>query len=192
MADPQLAEPAHAERAHIELRGVSKRFGSTQAVDCADIVIRRGCIHGLVGENGAGKSTVGKVIAGVHTADSGTVVVDGRPCRFRSPRQAFSAGITTIAQELALVPDRSVVDNVFLGVESTRWGFVDRGDTLRRFEALIERSGISIDGDASVRQLSVAEQQRVEILRATARRSELLIMDEPSARLSEQERDQLH
>ncbi|MDE0657965.1 MAG: sugar ABC transporter ATP-binding protein [Acidimicrobiaceae bacterium] len=192
MADPQLAEPAHAERAHIELRGVSKRFGSTQAVDCADIVIRRGCIHGLVGENGAGKSTVGKVIAGVHTADSGTVVVDGRPCRFRSPRQAFSAGITTIAQELALVPDRSVVDNVFLGVESTRWGFVDRGDTLRRFEALIERSGISIDGDASVRQLSVAEQQRVEILRATARRSELIIMDEPSARLSVEERDQLH
>ncbi|MYB28978.1 MAG: sugar ABC transporter ATP-binding protein, partial [Acidimicrobiaceae bacterium] len=148
MADPQPAEPAHAERAHVELRGVSKRFGSTQAVHCADIVIRRGSIHGLVGENGAGKSTVGKVIAGVHTADSGTVFVDGRPCRFRSPRQAFSAGITTIAQELALVPDRSVIDNVFLGVESTRWGFVDRGDTLRRFEALIERSGISIDGDA--------------------------------------------
>ena len=192
MADPQPAEPAHAERAHVELRGVSKRFGSTQAVHCADIVIRRGSIHGLVGENGAGKSTVGKVIAGVHTADSGTVFVDGRPCRFRSPRQAFSAGITTIAQELALVPDRSVIDNVFLGVESTRWGFVDRGDTLRRFEALIERSGISIDGDASVRHLSVAEQQRVEILRATARRSELIIMDEPSARLSAEERDQLH
>lgn len=192
MADPQPDEPAHAERAHIELRGVSKRFGSTQAVDCADILIRRGCIHGLVGENGAGKSTVGKVVAGVHTADSGTVVVNGRPCRFRSPRQAFSAGITTIAQELALVPDRSVVDNVFLGVESTRWGFVDRSDTLKRFEALIERSGISIEPDASVRQLSVAEQQRVEILRATARRSELIIMDEPSARLSAEERDQLH
>ena len=149
-------------------------------------------LAGLVGENGAGKSTVGKVIAGVHTADSGTVIVNGRPCRFRSQRQAFSAGITTIAQELALVPDRSVVDNVFLGVESTRWGFVNRGDTLRRFEALIERSGISVDGDASVRQLSVAEQQRVEILRAAARRSELIIMDEPSARLSVEERDQLH
>lgn len=192
MADPQPAEPAHAERAHIELRGVSKRFGSTQAVDCADLVIRRGCIHALVGENGAGKSTVGKIIAGVHTADSGSLIVNGTRCRFRSPRQAFAAGITTLAQELALVPDRSVADNVFLGVESTRWGFVARADTLERFEALVERTGIPIDPAARVGSLSVADQQRVEILRAAARRSELVIMDEPSARLSASERHQLH
>lgn len=192
MADPQPAEPAHGGRAHIELRGISKRFGSTQAVECADIVIRRGCIHGLVGENGAGKSTVGKVIAGVHTADRGSLIVNGRPCRFRSPRQASAAGITTIAQELALVPDRSVADNVFLGVESARWGIIARGDTRRRFEALVDRTGISIEPDATVRHLSVAQQQRVEILRAAARRSELVIMDEPSARLSAEERSQLH
>ena len=192
MADPRPGEPGHVELTHIELREVSKRFGPTQAVDCADIVIRRGCIHALVGENGAGKSTVGKIIAGVHTADSGSVIVDGRPCRFRSPRQAFAAGITTIAQELALVPDRTVADNVFLGVESTRWGFVARRDTRRRFEALVEHTGIPIDPDASVGSLSVAEQQRVEILRAAARRSEFVIMDEPTARLSAQERDQLH
>ena len=192
MADPQLDKPAHDEPAHIELRATSKRFGSTQAVDHADVVIRRGCIHALVGENGAGKSTVGKIIAGVHTADSGSVMVNGRPCRFRSPRQAFAAGITTIAQELALVPDRSVADNVFLGVESTRWGFVARGDTLRRFQALVERTGIPIDPGASVRSLSVAQQQRVEILRAAARRSEFVIMDEPTARLSAEERSQLH
>ena len=192
MADPQLDKPAHDEPAHIELRAASKRFGSTQAVDHADMVIRRGCIHALVGENGAGKSTVGKIIAGVHTADSGSVMVNGRPCRFRSPRQAFAAGITTIAQELALVPDRSVADNVFLGVESTRWGFVARGDTLRRFQALVALTGIPIDPDASVRSLSVAQQQRVEILRAVARRSEFVIMDEPTARLSAEERSQLH
>ena len=192
MADPQPGEPAHDEPAHIELRGISKRFGSTQAVDCADIVIRRGCIHALVGENGAGKSTVGKVIAGVHTADSGSVIVNGRSCRFRSPRQAFAAGITTIAQELALVPERNVADNVFLGVESTRWGFVARHSTLRRFEALVALTGIAIDPDAGVGSLSVAEQQRVEILRAAARRSEFVIMDEPSARLSAEERSQLH
>ena len=192
MADPQPGEPAHDEPAHIELRAISKRFGSTQAVDCADIVIRRGCIHALVGENGAGKSTVGKVIAGVHTADSGSVIVNGRSCRFRSPRQAFAAGITTIAQELALVPERTVADNVFLGVESTRWGFVARHSTLRRFEALVARTGIAIDPDAGVGSLSVAEQQRVEILRAAARRSEFVIMDEPSARLSVEERSQLH
>ena len=187
MADPQPGEPAH-----VELRAVSKRFGSTQAVDRADISIQRGCIHALVGENGAGKSTVGKIIAGVHTADSGSMIVNGRPCRFRSPRQAFTAGITAIAQELALVPDRSVADNVFLGVESTRWGFVPRNRTLRRFEMLVERTGIPIDAAARVGSLSVADQQRVEILRAAARRSECVIMDEPSARLSVQERDQLH
>ena len=192
MADPQPGDPAHNEPVHIELRGISKRFGSTQAVDCADIVIRRGCIHALVGENGAGKSTVGKVIAGVHTADSGSVIVNGRPCRFRSPRQAFAAGITTIAQELALVPDRTVADNVFLGVESTRWGFVARHRTLRRFEALVALTGIPIDPDASVGSLSVAEQQRVEILRAAARQAEFVIMDEPTARLSAEERNQLH
>ena len=204
MADPQPDEPAHQngpvqgepahddEPAHIELRGISKRFGSTQAVDCADIIIRRGCIHALVGENGAGKSTVGKIISGVHAADSGSVLVDGRQCRFRSPRQAFAAGITTISQELALVPDRSVADNVFLGVESTRWGFVARRDTTKRFRALVERTGISIDPAVSVRSLSVADQQRVEILRAAARRAEFVILDEPSARLSAEERVQLH
>ena len=215
MADPQPDESAHDdeavhtesahddeavhtesahdnEPAHIELRAVSKRFGSTQAVDCADISIRRGSIHGLVGENGAGKSTVGKIISGVHAADSGSVMVNGRQCRFRSPRQAFAAGITTISQELALVPDRSVADNVFLGVESTRWGFVARRDTTKRFRALVERTGISIDPAVSVRSLSVADQQRVEILRAAARRAEFVILDEPSARLCAEERGQLH
>ena len=198
MANPQPDEFTHDEPgldnepAHIELRAASKRFGSTQAVDCADIAIRRGCIHGLVGENGAGKSTVGKIISGVHTADSGSVIVNGRQCRFRSPRQAFAAGITTISQDLALVPDRSVADNVFLGVESTRWGFVARRRTLKRFRALVERTGISIDPAVSVRSLSVADQQRAEILRAAARRAEFVILDEPSARLSAEERGQLH
>ena len=192
MADPQGADPARQVAAHLELRGVSKRFGATQAIDCADIVIRRGSVHALVGENGAGKSTVGKVISGVHAADSGSVIFNGRRHRFRSPRQAFAAGITALAQELALVPDRSVVDNVFVGVESTRWGFVARKDMLQRFRSLVERTGITIDPTAIVRTLSVADQQWVEILRAVARRAEFVIMDEPSARLSAQERGQLH
>ncbi len=192
MADAHVGDPARQGVPHLELRGVSKRFGATQAIDCADIVIRRGSIHALVGENGAGKSTVGKVICGVHAADSGSVIVNGRRHRFRSPRHAFAAGITTLAQELALVPDRSVADNVFMGVESTRWGFVARKDMLRRFRSLVERTAIAIDPTAIVRTLSVADQQRVEILRAVARHAEFVIMDEPSARLSAQERGQLH
>ncbi len=192
MADPHAGDPARRGTAHVELRGVSKRFGATQAIDCADIVVRRGSIHALVGENGAGKSTVGKIIAGVHAADSGSVIVNGRRYRFRSPRHALATGITALAQELALVPDRSVADNVFMGVESTRWGFVARRDMLRRFGSLVERTGITIDPTAIVGTLSVADQQRVEILRAVARRAEFVIMDEPSARLSAQERGQLH
>ncbi len=187
-----MAEAGADRSIHVELRGVSKRFGSTQAVDGADIAIRRGCIHALVGENGAGKSTVGRIISGVHTADRGSVIVNGRHCRFRSPRQAFAAGITTIDQELALIEDRSVADNVFLGVESTRWGFVARDDTRRRFRDLVERTGITVEPSASVRRLSVADQQRVEILRAAARQADFVIMDEPSARLSAEERGQLH
>ena len=178
--------------AHVELRGISKRFGTTQAVDEASLIIKRGSIHGLVGENGAGKSTIGKIISGVYSADSGSLLVNGRPESFRSPRQAFGAGITTIAQELSLLKDRSVADNVFCGVEDTRFGFISRRETYRRFAKLMANTGIRLESGAAAGSLSVAEQQLVEILRATARGAEFVIMDEPSARLSVTERDQLH
>lgn len=177
---------------HIELRGVSKRFGTTQAVNEASLAIERGSIHGLVGENGAGKSTIGKIISGVYTADRGSMLVNGQPASFRSPRQAFGAGITTIAQELSLIKDRSVADNVFCGVEASRFGFISRRETQRRFAALSSSTGICLDSAPTVGSLSVAEQQMVEILRAAARGAEFVIMDEPSARLSGLERDQLH
>ena len=190
-----IAEPARSPvqtPVHIELTGVSKRFGSTQAVDGVNLAVHRGAIHALVGENGAGKSTVGKIVSGLHAPDSGSVTVNDRPVQFRSPRHAFGAGITAIAQELALIPDSTVVDNVFLGVEATRWGWVSRPESRRRFRALAERTGIHVDPAARVGDLSVADQQRVEILRAVARRTELVVMDEPSARLSVAERSQLH
>ena len=177
---------------HVELRGISKRFGTTQAVDEASLAIKRGSIHGLVGENGAGKSTIGKIISGVYSADSGSMLVNGRPESFRSPRQAFGVGITTIAQELSLLKDRSVADNVFCGVEATRFGFISRRETHRRFAELTADTGIRLNSEPTVGSLSVAEQQLVEILRAAARGAEFVIMDEPSARLSGTERDQLH
>lgn len=186
-----IAEPAPGS-VHVELTNVSKRFGSTQAADGVSLAVRRGTIHALVGENGAGKSTVGKIVAGLYASDSGSVAVNGRAVRFRSPWHALDAGITSIAQELALVPDRTVVDNVFLGVESVRWGCVRPRESHRRFRALADRTGIHVDPAARVGDLSVADQQRVEILRAVARRTELVVMDEPSARLSVSERSQLH
>jgi len=161
-------------------------------VDGVSLAVHRGSIHALVGENGAGKSTLGKIVAGLYASDSGSFAVNGRPVRFRSPWHALDLGITAIAQELALVPDRTVVDNVFLGVEAARWGCVRPRESRRRFRTLAERTGIHVDPMARVGELSVADQQRVEILRAVARRTELVVMDEPSARLSAAERGQLH
>lgn len=144
-------------------------------------------MHAIVGENGAGKSTLGKVIAGVHTPDSGTVRVDGEEVELRSPLVALKHSITMVAQELSLLPARTVVENVFLGIESGRSGFLSRHGDLDRFTTLADEHQISIDPLRRVDTLSVAEQQKVEILRALARDAEVIIMDEPTARLSSDE-----
>ena len=176
---------------HIELRGVTKKFGGTLALAGVDLTIVRGTVHSIIGENGAGKSTLGKIIAGVHAADSGEFRVAGRPVNFRSPRQALDHGLTIVAQELALVPARSVIENVFLGQEDHIGPLVRRRAVRRRFAELVDRSGIDVRGEASVASLSVAQQQKVEILRALARNAELIVMDEPSARLTAAEAEVL-
>ncbi len=172
---------------HVELRAVTKRFGATVALSAVDLQVRRGTVHALVGENGAGKSTLGKVVAGVHAPSSGELLVGGRPVDLRSPRQALGHGLAIIAQELSLVPERSVVENVFLGIEPHRGPWVRRSALRRRFDALVGSSGIVVPADATVADLSVGQQQKVEILRALARRAELVVMDEPTARLAADE-----
>ena len=175
----------------VELRAVSKRFGGVQAVSQVSLAIRRGSVHALVGENGAGKSTLAKIIGGVHGPDDGQLLVDGRPVHFRLPRQALSAGISTIAQELALVPARSVIENVFLGQEPRRFGVLRERPLRAMFDELNVSSGFALDPDARVGSLRTAEQQKVEILRAIARRSRLIIMDEPTASLTGDETERL-
>jgi simple sugar transport system ATP-binding protein/ribose transport system ATP-binding protein len=175
-----LTEP----RPHVELVGVTKRFGATVALDGVDIAIRTGTVHAIVGENGAGKSTLGKIIAGVIQPDGGDLRVEGQDVHFGSPRDALHHGITTIAQELSLVPARSVVENVYLGIEAGRYGVVDGRGLLKRLDQLMEQSGIQVPPLALVRDLSPHEQQKVEILRALARDSRFIVMDEPTARLS--------
>ena len=117
---------------HVELQGVTKRYGATVAVDDATLAFARGGIHALVGENGAGKSTLGRIIAGVVSPDAGELRVGGRVVRFHSPRHALAHQITTIAQELSLVPARSVVENVYLGIEDHALGVARRGGLERR------------------------------------------------------------
>jgi len=175
--------------AHIEARGVSKRFGGVQALREVDLSIERGSIHGLVGENGAGKSTLGKILAGVHRPDDGELVVDGRAVTYRSPRDALADGITIIAQEPTLVPYRSVQENVFLGVE--RGLVLDERRAGRRFASLVDASGIDLSGRRLAQSLPVADQQKVEILRALARDAKVVVMDEPTSALTTDEAERL-
>lgn len=177
--------PADASRPHAELRGVTKRFGGTVALDDVNFAARAGTVHAIVGENGAGKSTAGKIVAGALTPDAGQLFLRGAEVAFRSPRAALDRGITMVAQELSLVPSRSVLENVFLGIESHRGPFVVAAAD--RFADLTEEYGIGLAPDAIVGRLPVAEQQKVEILRALARRAELIVMDEPTARLTSEQ-----
>jgi ABC-type sugar transport system ATPase subunit len=172
---------------HVELRRVTKQFGGVDALTDVTLGIAAGSIHALVGENGAGKSTLGRIIAGVHQPDGGEVVVNGRPARYRSPRDAIADGVTIIAQELTLVPRRTVIDNVFLGSESRRAGLRRPRESRSRFATLSSNAGFDIPGDAIVGDLRVADQQKVEILRALARDASLIVMDEPTAALTRDE-----
>ncbi len=151
---------------HVEAHAIDKRFGGVQALHGIDLAIQPGTVHALVGENGAGKSTLGKIICGVLRPDGGELRVDGRPVDYASPRAALADGITMIQQEVALVPKLSVLENVFLGIESNRSGVLQDGDTRRRFAELNATSGFDLPADTPVGRLSVAEQKKVEILKA--------------------------
>src|SRR4051794_33683298 len=193
MSDPSgiADEGARAPRPLVEARGISKRFGGVQALDDVSVTILEGHVHGLVGENGAGKSTLAKVIGGVHRPDEGELLVDGNHVSFGAPRDALDAGIATIAQEIALVPARTVMENVLLGIEPNAAGVVRSREVRERFDELNERTGFALQPLAIVRTLRTAEQQKVEILRAIARDARLLLMDEPTAALTRDETDRL-
>ncbi|HZS88772.1 MAG TPA: sugar ABC transporter ATP-binding protein [Chloroflexota bacterium] len=175
----------------VKLDGISKRFGSTRALSDVSLSIEAGEIHALVGENGAGKSTLGKIIGGVYTPDRGRLTVAGVASGGWSTKQALAAGVATIQQELSLVPALSVAENVFLGVEGHRFGLL-KGDLRERFAALQAASGFDLDPDARVDSLRIADQQKVEILRALARDARLIIMDEPASSLTADETAKLH
>jgi ABC-type sugar transport system ATPase subunit len=173
------------------LGNISKRFGATQALDRVSLHIEAGEIHALVGENGAGKSTLGKIIGGLYSQDSGQLLIDGENIHKWDPPLALATGIATIQQELSLVPARSVAENVFLGIEGSRLGVIT-GSELQRYEKLEAEVGFGIPPDVSVGSLRLADQQKVEILRALARNARLIVMDEPTSSLTKDETDRLH
>ncbi|MEX1169276.1 MAG: sugar ABC transporter ATP-binding protein [Chloroflexota bacterium] len=183
---------ATSGQVHLDVRGIGKSFGATRALHDVSIPIQAGTVHAFVGENGAGKSTLGKIIAGVFPQDQGDLFLRGAPVVFGSPREALQRGIALVAQEVALVPQLRVAENVFLGAEPRRSGFIDRDRLAERFQRLTTEVGFDLDGYAIVGRLPLAQQQQVEILRALARDADLLVLDEPSASLSGHEVERLH
>jgi ABC-type sugar transport system ATPase subunit len=177
--------------AHIELRNVGKRFDAVEALASINLTIERGTIHALVGENGAGKSTLGKIISGVIRPDQGEVIVNGRRVTYTSPYDALADGITMISQELTLVPKLGVLENVLLGMETHRAGILQYDDMRQHYEKLTARSGFSLPTNVPVARMRVADQKKVEILRAIARNAQLIVMDEPTAALSADETEKL-
>ena len=168
----------------VELRGITNRFGRLVANDRVDLTVARGEVHALLGENGAGKTTLMRILYGLTRPDSGEVLVDGRSVEIASPRAAIAAGIGMVTQHFSLVRPMTVAENLALG----RPGFRFSEDAARRRVAeASERYGIRVDADARVSDLSIGEQQRVEILKALARDCRLLILDEPTAVLVPQE-----
>jgi simple sugar transport system ATP-binding protein len=176
----------------LELKGITKRFGPLVANDRIDLSVAPGQVHALLGENGAGKTTLMNVLYGLLQPDEGQILIEAKPVKFHSPRDAIAAGIGMVHQHFMLVPVFTVAENVTLGIEETkRSGLLDRRKTRRDVRELSRRYGLDIDPDAIVENLPVGIQQRVEIVKALVREASVLILDEPTAVLTPAETDDL-
>ena len=171
----------------LTLSGVSKTYGSIAALSDVSLAFEGGKIHALVGENGAGKSTLGKIMLGVETPDAGALTWQGKEARFSTPAQANKLGLVGISQELSLMLDRSVLDNLSIGREKCIGPFVDHGATLKQAQQVMDQYEMKLDPRMMVGALPVADQQRVEILRALNQDANLIVFDEPTARLESTE-----
>ncbi|WP_026549957.1 ABC transporter ATP-binding protein [Arthrobacter sp. Br18] len=176
----------------LELKGITKRFGTLVANDHIDLVVEPGQVHSLLGENGAGKSTLMNVLYGLYDPTEGEILVNDKSVTFRGPGDAMAAGIGMVHQHFMLVPVFTVAENVALGNEATKaGGMLDLSDTRAKIRAISDQYGFDVDPDAVVENLPVGVQQRVEIIKALVRNAEVLILDEPTAVLTPKETDEL-
>jgi simple sugar transport system ATP-binding protein len=176
----------------LELRGITKRFGTLVANDNINLVVEPGQIVSLLGENGAGKSTLMNVLYGLYQSDAGQILIDDKPVNFKGPGDAMSAGIGMVHQHFMLIPVFTVAENVALGNEPTSLGgLMDLAAARARVREISDRFGFNVDPDALIQDLPVGVQQRVEIIKALSRDARVLVLDEPTAVLTPQETDEL-
>ncbi len=171
----------------IEMLGITKDFPGVRANDDVTLRLKRGEIHALLGENGAGKSTLMSVLFGLYQPERGTIRMNGREVKITSPNDANALNIGMVHQHFKLVEVFSVLDNIILGAETTKWGVLQKDEARKRVAALSQKYGLRVDLDALVEDVSVGMQQRVEILKMLYRDNEILIFDEPTAVLTPQE-----
>src|SRR5919198_4369773 len=176
----------------LELRGITKRFPGVVANDHIDFDLRRGEVHALLGENGAGKSTLMNVLYGLYHPDEGEIVVKGTTIRIGSPHAAIDAGIGMVHQHFMLIPVMTVAENIVLAEEPRTAGvLMDYREAVNRVRQISDQFGLAVDPSAKIENITVGQQQRVEILKALYRGAEILILDEPTAVLTPQEADEL-
>lgn len=171
----------------LEVESVSKSYFGIPALKGVDFDLRAGEVHALVGENGAGKSTLVKIITGVIKNDGGQIKINGQPVKIKNPHHARELGIAAIFQELSQIPSLSVAENVFLGNESVKSGLLDRTAMIQQTNEILHKYGIDLDPTAKLSDLSAAQRQLAEIVKAISRKPKILIMDEPTSALSDWE-----
>ena len=175
----------------LELKEITKTFPGVKALDRMQFQLRRGSIHALIGENGAGKSTLMSVLFGLYQPEAGVIKKNGQEVKIHDPNDATALGIGMVHQHFKLIDVFTVLDNIILGAETTKLGFLQKKEARKKVEALSEKYGLKVDLDARVEDITVGMQQRVEILKMLYRDNEILIFDEPTAVLTPQEIDEL-
>ena len=175
----------------LKAEGICKQFNGIPVLKEVDLEIKAGEVHSLMGENGAGKSTIIKILTGVYTKDAGQIYIEGEPVEIRNRQDSAKAGISVIYQELSLVPDLTVEENILLGKEESKFGFTKNKSMRKRVKELIEYYDFDLAPQMVVDTLGMAQRQMVEILKALSVRSKLIIMDEPTASLSAAESEKL-
>ncbi|WP_138420501.1 sugar ABC transporter ATP-binding protein [Aquibacillus sediminis] len=175
----------------LELKGIAKSFGDVQVLNDVNVRFNKGEVHALMGENGAGKSTMMKILTGIHMPTSGEIFLKGESLKIKNPREALSKGISMIHQELSSIKDLSIAENIFLGREPVKYGFIDYKEMFKKTEEVLNSIGVALNPKTKIRDLKVSDMQMVEICKAISYDAEIIIMDEPTSAITDREVEKL-